>query len=259
MHLILVTICFNNLSDVQRTCESVDRQTYLPDEHWIINGSTDSAIADWFSGKPLPSYRKLINERDTGIADAFNKGIRYAGEGMIQLLNSGDELLHEKVLEQIAEFLQQHPGAAWISGKIVMKRAGHWVEVGKPFESSKLYRGMRSVSHPSWLVHKNAYKRVGEYNGAYKIAMDYDMMCRLTKENYAFYNFASVRFDDSGISSHQYIASLDENTKVYESHFGSSLLLNFWQMRLKMLHHLLQTPIGKFLFNLKKKMGGENW
>lgn len=259
MRLILVTICFNNLADVQRTCASVDKQTRLPDEHWIINGSTDSAIADWFSEHPLPSYRKLINERDKGIADAFNKGIRLAGDGMIQLLNSGDELLHEKVLEQMAEFIQQNSTADWISGKIVMKRAGHWVEVGKPFQAAKLYRGMRSVSHPGWWVNKKVYSRVGEYNGAYKIAMDYDMMCRLAKESYAFYNFSSVRFDDSGISSNQYIASLEENKKVYESHFGSSLLLDIWQMRLRLLHHLLHTSLGKLLFSLKKKLGGENW
>jgi hypothetical protein len=85
------------------------------------------------------------------------------------------------------------------------------------------------------------------------------MMCRLAKERYAFYNFSSVRFDDSGISSNQYIASLEENKKVYESHFGTSPLLNFWQMRLRLLHHLLQTPAGKFLFQLKKKLGAENW
>ena len=259
MHLILVTICFNNLSDVQRTCESVDRQTRLPDEHWIINGSTETEIADWFSQHALPSFRKLINERDRGISDAFNKGIRLSGEGMIQLLNSGDELLHEKVLEQIAEFIEQHPGAEWISGKIAMKRSGHWVEVGKPFEAAKLYRGMRSVSHPGWFVHKQAYRRVGEYNGAYKIAMDYDMMCRLAKENYAYYNFSSVRFDDTGISSNQYLQSLEENKKVYESHFGSSFLLNLWQLRLRTLHNLLQTPFGKWLFQIKRLLGGENW
>ena len=98
MRLIIVTICFNNPEEVQRTCLSVDAQTRKPDEHWIINGSTVSAIANWFSEHPLPSYRKIINEQDKGIADAFNKGIRFAGNGMIQLLNSGDELLHEKVL-----------------------------------------------------------------------------------------------------------------------------------------------------------------
>lgn len=259
MRLIIITICFNNPDEVQRTCASVDRQTRLPDEHWIINGSTDSRIANWFSAQSVPTYRNIINERDSGIADAFNKGIRLAGDGMIQLLNSGDELLHEKVLEHIAVFMKQHPDANWISGKIVLKRAGHWVEVGKPFEPEKLYRGMRSIAHPSWWVHKNAYSRVGEYNGVYKIAMDYDMMCRLLEEKYAFYGFSSVRFEDTGISSQQYISSLDENKRVFQSHFGPSLLQKLWQLRLRLLHQLLQTPFGKLLFVFKKRLGGANW
>jgi glycosyltransferase involved in cell wall biosynthesis len=259
MRLIIVTICFNNPEEVQRTCLSVDRQTRLPDEHWIINGSTDSTVANLFTGQTLPSYRKVINERDQGISDAFNKGIRLAGEGMIQLLNSGDELLHEKVLEMLDGFLGQHPNTEWITGKIVLRRGGHWVEVGKPFDAEKLYRGMRSVAHPSWWVSQQAYSRARGYNSAYKIAMDYDMMCQLAKEPYAFYPFASVRFDDSGISSCQYLASLEENKKVFVSHFGSSLLLKIWQFRLRALHHILETRPGQWLFQLKRKLGGENW
>lgn len=259
MRLIIVTICFNNPEEVQRTCASVDCQTRLPDEHWIINGSSEPAVANLFNHQSLPSYRKVINERDQGISDAFNKGIRLAGEGMIQLLNSGDELLHEKVLELIDGFLQQHPDTDWISGKIVLRRGGHWVEVGKPFEAGKLYRGMRSVAHPSWWVSKKAYGRAGGYNSLFKIAMDYDMMCRLANYPYAYYPFASVRFDDSGISSRQYLASLEENKKVFVSHFGSSFLLEIWQFRLRTLHHLLETRPGQWLFQLKRKLGGENW
>lgn len=259
MHLIIVTICFNNPADVQRTCASIDAQSRLPDEHWIINGSTDDAIATLFSSQSLPAYRKVINEKDKGISDAFNKGIRLAGDGMIQLLNAGDVLLHEKVLELLDAFLAQHPAVGWVSGKIVLKRSGHWVEVGKPFEPSKLYRGMRSVSHPSWWVHKQQYLKAGEYNSAYKIAMDYDMMCRLADVPYAFYPFAAVRFDDTGISSTHYLKSLQENKKVYTSYFGSSLLLDIWQLRLRTLHHLLQSAAGKWLFQLKRLLGGENW
>lgn len=259
MRLIIVTICFNNTEEVQRTCLSVDAQTRKPDEHWIINGSTAPAVANLFADQPIPAYRKVINERDQGISDAFNKGIRLAGEGMIQLLNSGDELLHEKVLEMIDDFLGHHPNSDWITGKIVLRRAGHWVEVGKPFEGEKLYRGMRSVAHPSWWVSKQTYSRVGGYRSEYKIAMDYDMMCRLANSSYAFYPFAAVRFDDSGISSRQYLASLEENKKVFVSHFGSSFLLNIWQFRLRALHHILETRVGQWLFQLKRKLGGENW
>ncbi|MBW0178429.1 glycosyltransferase [Sediminibacterium sp.] len=255
----VISICFNNLADVQRTCASVDAQRLHPQEHWIINGSTNTDIADWLEKTPQPSYRKWINERDKGIADAFNKGIQRAEGTVTHLLNSGDIYADADVLSKVAAFFRAHPQVQWISGNIELIRGGERVVVGKPFERSKLYRGMRSVLHPTWFVKKEVYGRVGSFKSDYKIAMDYDMMCRLGNEPYQYIPCTITIFDDTGISSTQYLRSLAESKKVYESYFGPSLKLECWQLRLKLLHYLLQSGFGQWLFRLKKKMGLENW
>ncbi len=255
----VITICFNNLADVQKTCASVDAQTMPPHEHWIINGSTNSDIADWLEHTPQPAYRKWINERDKGIADAFNKGLQKASGPITHLLNSGDVYAGTDVLATVSSFFQMHPMVHWISGNIELIRGGEKVTIGKPFEKEKLYRGMRSVSHPTWFVKKEVYHRVGYFKSEYKIAMDYDMMCRLGEETYQYLPKTIVIFDDAGVSSTQYLRSLAENKTVYESYFGKSVKLEFWQLRLKLLYYLLQSSIGKWLFRVKKKMGLENW
>ena len=255
----VITISFNNLSDVQRTCASVDAQTQHPQEHWIINGSTDTAIADWLTQTPQPAYRKWLNERDRGIADAFNKGIALATGSVTHLLNSGDIYAEKDVIATIATFFQTHTQVQWVSGNIQLIRAGEKVVIGKPFEKSKLYRGMRSVSHPTWFVKKEVYGRVGGYKSDYKIAMDYDMLCRLGNEWYQYIPKTIAIFDDTGVSSTQYLRSLEENKKVYESYFGYSLPFELWQWRLKLLHYLLQSGLGQWLYRVKKKMGLENW
>ncbi|TDO25867.1 glycosyltransferase [Sediminibacterium goheungense] len=255
----VITICFNNLTDVQKTCASVDAQTMPPQEHWIINGSTNSDIADWLEHTLQPAYRKWINERDKGIADAFNKGIRKANAPITHLLNAGDIYAGTDVLATVSSFFQIHPTVQWISGNIELIRGGEKVIIGKPFEKGKLYRGMRSVSHPTWFVKKEVYQRVGYFKSEYKIAMDYDMMCRLGDEAYQYLPKTIAIFDDTGVSSTQYLRSLAENKTVYESYFGKSVKLAFWQLRLKLLYYLLQSSIGKWLFLVKKKMGLENW
>jgi glycosyltransferase involved in cell wall biosynthesis len=255
----VITICFNNLADVQRTCASVDAQTVLPDEHWIINGSTQPDIENWLLHTPQPSYRKWINERDKGIADAFNKGVQRAADGNItHLLNSGDIYAGADVLEVVLQVFNTYPETQWISGNIELMRGGHTVVVGKPFDKNKVYRGMRSISHPTWFLRKEVYGRTGGFNSNYRIAMDYDLMCRLINEPYRYLDKTLAKFDDTGISSIQYIASLRESRQVYESHFGFSFLLVIWQLRLQLLHYLLQTALGKWLFSLKKKLGLEN-
>jgi glycosyltransferase involved in cell wall biosynthesis len=257
--LSVITICFNNLADLQKTCASVDMQTYLPDEHWVINGSTNDEIAQWLSQTTQPPYRKWVNERDNGISDAFNKGIDKANSEITHLLHAGDRYASADVLETVRDFFTKNPGIQWISGNIQLIRAGKQVIVGKPFEKEKLYRGMRSVSHPTWFVKKEVYGRIGTFNTDYKIGMDYDLMCRIANEPYVYLDKTITVFDDTGISSTNYLRSLDESRKIYESYFGFSIKLMLWQFRLKMLHHLLQTSLGKGLFGLKKKLGLENW
>lgn len=256
--ITIITICFNNLPALQKTCAMVDAQTLQPNEHWIINGSTTSAIQNWLNQTSQPAYRKWINEPDKGIADAFNKGINKVNHGFIHLLNSGDVYAHENVLMELNDFLNTLPKIQWMSGKITLRRAQQWITVGKPFEAGKLYRGMRSVSHPAWLVKKEVYERCGLYDTHYKIGMDYDMLCRIKSETYAFYDGVITLFDDTGISSTQYIASLKENIAIYEKHFGYSIRCRLWQMRLKILYLLLQTSFGQWLFQLKKQLGMEN-
>lgn len=256
--LSVITICFNNLADLQKTCASVNGQTRLPEEHWIINGSTTQEITDWLEHTPQPAYRKWINEPDKGISDAFNKGIGKANSEITHLLNSGDIYASADVIADVMQAFESNPAIQWLSGNIHMTRAGKPVLIGKPFEKHKLYRGMRSVSHPTWFVKKGVYNRVGLYDGTYKIAMDYDMMCRIADEPYVYLNKPIAVFDDTGVSNTQYLSSLRENREVYESHFGFSPKLVAWQMRLKILHQLLQTGFGKWLFGLKQKAGLEN-
>jgi glycosyltransferase involved in cell wall biosynthesis len=255
----VITICFNNLADLLKTCASVDMQNVKPFEHWIINGSTMGEIENWLLNTPQPSYRRWINERDTGIADAFNKGIANAKGKITHLLNSGDEYGSNDVLYAAEAIFINNSTIQWISGNIQLQRSGKTVVVGKPFDKKKLYRGMRSVSHPTWFVKKEVYSRAGFFKGEYKIAMDYDLMCRIANEPYAYLDKVIVIFDDSGVSSIHYLRSLEENKKVYESYFGYSIMLEIWQWRLKVLHYLLQTSFGKWMFHIKKKIGLENW
>lgn len=40
----IITICYNNLNDLEKTCKSVDEQIVSPFEHIIINGSSNNEI-----------------------------------------------------------------------------------------------------------------------------------------------------------------------------------------------------------------------
>ncbi len=256
--ITVISICFNNLSDLQKTCQSVDEQTVHPNEHLIINGSTNDEIAHWLNSHPQPGYRRWINERDKGIGDAFNKGILNATYSITHLLHAGDIYASNNVMALVKQFYAEHSHIGWSSGNIQVTRGGEIIVIGKPFDANKLYRGMRSVAHPTWFVKKEVYDRIGLFNNDFKIAMDYDLMCRIAKEPYGYINETIAVFDDSGISTKNYVQSLKDNIAIYEHYFGFSLKCRIWQLRLRILHWLLQTPFGKWLFRIKKRLGLAN-
>lgn len=255
INLSVVTICFNNPDDVKQTCASVDMQTVKPFEHLIVNGSTDPAIKEWLENNSQPAYRRWVNVENKGIAGNFNQGIEHSKGSYIHLLNSGDIYSSAEVVENVLSFLQKHLDANWISCNIILYRGGDWVTVGCPFDRNQLYKGMRRVSHPSWFVKREVYDRLGLYK-PYSIAMDYDMMCRIKDEPYAYLNFTIAKFDNTGVSSVKYLDSLKQNIQVYESNFGYSLKCRIWQFRQKLLYKVLQTSLGEKLFKLKAAIKG---
>ncbi|HLI93939.1 MAG TPA: glycosyltransferase, partial [Puia sp.] len=85
----IITIVYNGEKHIAETMESVGGQTYPNIEYIIVDGgSTDNtlSIVDRFKDK----VTHVISERDRGISDAFNKGIRMAKGGIIGIINADD-------------------------------------------------------------------------------------------------------------------------------------------------------------------------
>lgn len=254
----VVTICFNNIEDVIKTCQSVNEQQQQPFEHIIIDGSTSTSIKEYLENTPQPAWRKWLCERDNGIADAFNKGISMTTGEVVHLLNSGDVYYNTEVLLRVQEAMLHAKNITWFHGQLHMKRGGEWVIIGKPFNKTKVYRGMRGTLHPTMFVYKTLYNKYGLFDTSLKIAMDYDFLVRIAEEPFLYMALPIVTFDPGGVSSNTYLASLKENKACYEKYHGKSLKLTVWQLRLKLLHYLLQSPAGNFLYRIKKRLGMAN-
>lgn len=254
----IITICFNNLEELLETCRSVDNQSAAPAEHWIIDGSTNDEIRRYLQSSNLPNYRKWISEKDSGIGDAFNKGILRASGSIVNMLNSGDRYVDNNVLKTVSTVFSNDISLQWLHAKYQIMRGGKWIIIGKPFEKDKLYRGMRSICHQTMFVKKELHDRHGLYDPGLSIAMDYDFLCRIYEEKFQFIPQPFVVMAPAGVSATQYLLSLKQAKAVYLRHFDYSIKIDIWQLRLKMLHFLLRSQVGKWLFKLKTKLKLEN-
>lgn len=253
IQLSVITICFNNLHDLVFTCRSVDEQTVAPYEHLIIDGSTNEEILDWLESNPQPAYRRWIHERDKGISDAFNKGILQAKGNLTHLLNSGDGYQGKHSIEKAIAYFHREPSLMWLHSRYIQHRGDMDIVSGVPFDKNKLWRGMRTVAHPSMFIKKEVYERHGMYDTNYKIAMDYDMLVRMRNEKNLFIPEALVYFAPGGASNIQFKRGLEEVRKSHSRYIGHSFKQRAWQFRQRMLQAFMKTSLGKKWFRWKNR------
>ena len=88
--------------------------------------------------------------------------------------------------------------------------------------------------------------------------MDYDFLCRIANEKFAFIDYPLATFDPTGVSSKNYLNAMKESYAQYRKYYGSSLKQTLWGWRLTALHYLLASNFGRFLYRIKVKIGKEN-
>ena len=95
----IITVVFNGGYYLSGTARSVLGQTYPHIEYIIVDGGssdhtlTTIKLAEMANEKLLNAKLfKWVSERDGGLYDAMNKGLRMATGDFVWFLNAGDEL-----------------------------------------------------------------------------------------------------------------------------------------------------------------------
>lgn len=90
--LSIVTVCYNAIDNIENTVMSIIPHVSSQVEYIVIDGaSTDGTLEIMEKYKPYISV--LISEKDNGIYDAMNKGIRESKGNWCIFMNAGDRLL----------------------------------------------------------------------------------------------------------------------------------------------------------------------
>ncbi|MGB9600549.1 MAG: glycosyltransferase, partial [Myxococcota bacterium] len=109
MKFSIITAVLNNRETISDCIESVASQSYKFIEHIIIDGlSTDGTIDIIKDYSSRYSHIRWISEKDNGIYNAINKGIKISTGEIIGILNSDDIFDNKEVLGKIAKAFQDY-------------------------------------------------------------------------------------------------------------------------------------------------------
>jgi glycosyltransferase involved in cell wall biosynthesis len=183
MKISIITPTYNSGKTLARTIESVIAQNYSELEYIVIDGLSSDNTKDIVSGYQNKINIKFISEKDNGIYDAMNKGVRLATGEIIGILNSDDFYDNGGVLNNVNKAFEDEKIDA-VYGDIkyfdndINKTTRYW-KAGE-YKESKLNSGW-IIPHPALFLRKSVYDKCGLFNTDFKIAGDYEFILRILK------------------------------------------------------------------------------
>ena len=174
----LITVALNARRTLARTIESVQAQSCADLEHVVVDGGSTDGTPELLRGALRPQD-VWLSEPDRGISDAFNKGIALAGGTYLQFINADDWLSPGQLALAVAGL--EASGADFVFGDLIFYRAGRpeFRFCGDADYRLTIRRRMPTLNHPTVLVRRAAFERIGLFDLRYRCAMDYDWFLRL--------------------------------------------------------------------------------
>ena len=237
MLVSIITINYNDANGLRKTIESARSQTFTDYEHIIVDGgSSDGSvdvIREALKDKKYASHVSWwCSEKDGGIYDAMNKGVKRANGKFVFMLNSGDCFSRENVLSLVEDCLRANDGC------IVFGAVDYYGKDGYLYTYSTSQNNLlkeRNIPHQACFISRNLHEKIGLYDCDYKIFADFDFMIKSYKAGVKFVHVPFVVSDCDFIGA-------SSNVELQKKEFAV----------LKKKYYEKESGLGKFAVKLLK-------
>ena len=172
----IITVVLNSKNNLNETINCLRQQSFKDFEYIVIDGgSTDGTLDIINNNLDIISFHK--SEKDKGIYDAINKGLKFCNGKYIGILNAGDKYTLNG-LEIINKYLVNN-NFDFIFGSVMKKVLRYGYRKNRIFWNFDFYS-----SHSSgFFIKSESQNKLGNYNLKYKISSDYDLFYRMIVKN----------------------------------------------------------------------------
>jgi glycosyltransferase involved in cell wall biosynthesis len=175
---------------LERCIESVTAQTYPSVDLVIVDGaSTDGSVE--LIKKHAARLGNWVSEPDTGIYDAWNKGLDRARGDWICFLGADDYFWDSRVVEKLAGAIAAAPAGIRVvyGSMVVVTASGKTVAIaGDPWQKMKRQFGdLPTLPHPGMMHKRDLFAERGKFDTSFRIAGDYELLLREFRDRDALF------------------------------------------------------------------------
>jgi glycosyltransferase involved in cell wall biosynthesis len=219
----IITAVFNGAGTIADSIRSVAAQSCRDFEYIVLDGaSTDGtpAVLEEYAG--CIDYWK--SEPDSGIYNAWNKGLAAARGEWIAFLGAGD-LYAADALQQYAHAIASLPdrNCHYISSRVRLTMGARVLRtIGAAWTWPAFSRHM-TVAHVGSMHHRSLFEQYGRFNESYRICGDYELLLRPRDGlRAAFFPGETATMAFGGVSNSNIRLALDEQQRAKCSSGGRS-------------------------------------
>lgn len=246
MKISIITVVYNNDKTILDAMQSVFCQTYKNIEYVIIDGgSKDKTVSLINAYKDKLGY--FVSEKDNGLYDAMNKGIKACTGDVIGILNSDDLYQDSNIIEAVMDEFNNNPELDILYGDLVYVKSENTDIVVRNWKSKEYYdrffENANVPPHPSLFVKREVYKEAGLFDLQYKLAADYELMLRMFKKYHfksKYFNRLIIKMRLGGATNQSFINIFNQNKEILIAWKNNGLKAPFYLMPLRIFKRLVQ-------------------
>ena len=204
----IIVVTYNNADGLRRTLKSIRRLDYAQKEVVVIDGGSNDASLD-----VIAEHRDMVttsvSERDNGIYNAMNKGIRLVTGDYVVFMNAGDEFANPGVLSLVNRY----------EGDIILGGDVYGGKQRMPKETMTLYDLLSiGICHQSVYYRREVLQKYG-FDESYKLIADLKSVVEpLVKDRVTVSVVMDVLAvcEGGGLSKQRWRDTLTENRRLIE-------------------------------------------
>lgn len=217
--ITIITPTFNSSKTILTNLKSVKNQKYKNFEHLIIDKNSNDGTK-YLVKKENNKKTRIISEKDNGIYDAINKGIKLAKGEIISILHSDDVYYNDQTLLKVVKAFEGNK-VDIVYGNLLYVNKSNLDKIIRFWKSNNYSRGKFSKGwsppHPAFFVTRKMYEKFGFYNTTIGNPADIELMYRFLEKKkikniYIDEIFIKMRY--GGKSNNSMIEVLRQNIKI---------------------------------------------
>ena len=211
----IITVTYNSEATFAKTIQSVLNQTVAPLEYIVIDGASTDKTLDVIHGYESDFINKgielrIVSEKDEGIYDAMNKGIRLAKGDIVGIINSDDWYEDIAVETVVNAYAEEEFDLFYADLRMVRPQGDSFIKHSK----DRAYATSRDWNHPTTFITRRMYEQFLYRTDT--IHDDYDLILRLKKAGARtkVVNKVLANFRMNGVSHEKSLAKTINRIKI---------------------------------------------